>query len=68
MAQTKDETIREVTLDYLEGIDLNNIPSPADIQAGILDGISNHLMLRMLLEVRIRNGKHQSVYHLYRLL
>ena len=41
MAQTKDETIREVTVEYLAGIDMNNIPSSADIQAGILDGISN---------------------------
>ena len=37
MARTKDETIREVTTKYLDMIDMNNLPTPADIQADILD-------------------------------
>ena len=37
MARTKDETLRDITTAYLAGLDLSNPPSPADIQADILD-------------------------------
>lgn len=39
MARTKDETIREVTEKYLESLDIDNPPAPADIKADILDEI-----------------------------
>ena len=39
MARTKDETIREITALYLEKIDVDNPPSPADIQADILEDL-----------------------------
>ena len=41
MARTKDETIREITAEYLQQIDIDNPPCPADIQADILDRIRN---------------------------
>lgn len=41
MARTKNETIREVTEEYLASIDSNNPPSPADIQGDLLDAIHN---------------------------
>lgn len=37
MARTKNLTIKEVTDDYLNGINVNNPPKPADIQADILE-------------------------------
>ena len=37
MARTKNETIKEVTTQYLSTLNLNNLPSPAEIQADILD-------------------------------
>lgn len=37
MARTKSETIKEVTTQYLSTLNLNNLPSPAEIQADILD-------------------------------
>ena len=36
MARTKDETIREITQEYLDNIDIHQLPAPADIQADIL--------------------------------
>ena len=36
MARTKDETIREITQEYLDNIDIHQPPAPADIQADIL--------------------------------
>lgn len=39
MARTKDETIREVTTEYLESIDVDNPPTPAIIQADILENL-----------------------------
>ena len=41
MARTKDETIREITTEYLQQIDVDNPPCPANIQADILDRIRN---------------------------
>ena len=37
MARTKNLTIKAVTDDYLNGINVNNPPKPADIQADILE-------------------------------
>ena len=39
MARTKDETIREITTEYLENIDVDNPPTPAIIQADILENL-----------------------------
>lgn len=50
MARTIDETIREVTLDYLNTINPNNSPTPTTIQADILD------KLRAAFDVH--NGQH----------
>ena len=40
MAHTRDEEIREITLDYLNKINIQNPPSPAKIQEELLDAIS----------------------------
>ena len=45
MARTKDETLREITLDYLAQIDIQNPPTPANIQADILDAVSLQFQL-----------------------
>ena len=45
MARTKAETLREITEDYLEKIDLNNPPDPATIQADILDAVNLQFQL-----------------------
>ena len=37
MARTRNETIRELTEDYLDNLDMDNIPSPAEIEADLLD-------------------------------
>ena len=41
MARTKNETIRSVTEEYLDSIDVKHPPSPADIQGDLLDKIKN---------------------------
>ena len=35
MARTKSETIRQVTEEYLATLDVNNPPSPADVEGDI---------------------------------
>lgn len=40
MARTKNETIRNITSEYLDGIDMDNLPSPADIEGDLLDMIT----------------------------
>lgn len=39
MSRTKDETIRDITTSYLDRIDVKNPPSPATIQADLLEEI-----------------------------
>ena len=41
MARTKNETIREITEDYLNSLDSDDIPSPADIEGDLLDAVTN---------------------------
>ena len=50
MARTRDETIREITTQYLDQINPMNPPSPADIQADILDQIQ----IRFQIENKVR--------------
>ena len=45
MARTKDETLREITLDYLAKINVQNPPTPANIQADILDATNLQFQL-----------------------
>ena len=45
MAQTKDETLREITTQYLAQINTQNPPSPADIQADILNKTQTAFLL-----------------------
>lgn len=45
MARTMDETIREVTESYLDQVNIQNPPSPSDIQADILDQLRNEFDL-----------------------
>lgn len=45
MARTKDETIKEITYEYLEKIDPANPPSPENIQGDILDEVRNAFKL-----------------------
>ena len=45
MARTMDETIREVTETYLDQVNIQNPPSPSDIQADILDQLRNEFDL-----------------------
>lgn len=45
MARTKDETIKEITYEYLEKIDSANPPSPENIQGDILDEVRNAFKL-----------------------
>lgn len=37
MARTQSDTVKEITNNYLDNLDKNNLPSPADIEADILD-------------------------------
>lgn len=45
MARTKNDTIREMTLDYLSSLDINNLPAPKDIEGDILDNICSAFQL-----------------------
>ena len=45
MARTMDETIREVTESDLDQVNIQNPPSPSDIQADILDQLRNEFDL-----------------------
>lgn len=44
MARTRNETIRELTDDYLDNLDMDNLPSPADIEADLLEQITVAIM------------------------
>lgn len=39
MARTKNETIRDITIEYLQNIDVDNPPAPADIEGDLIDEI-----------------------------
>ena len=45
MARSMDETIRETTEKYLNQVNIQNPPAPADIQADILDALRNDFMI-----------------------
>ena len=51
MARTKDETLREITLDYLAKINVQNPPTPANIQADILDATNLQFQLENLYQI-----------------
>ena len=45
MARTRNETIRTITMDYLQTIDPDNPPSPADIEGNLIDAIERKFEL-----------------------
>ena len=60
MARTFDETLRDITKDYLARINPDNPPSPAKIKADILDATR----LQIQLENTNRDkGPKQTVSH-----
>ena len=59
MARTKSETIRQVTEEYLATLDVNNPPSPADVEGDILDNLKSAFDLE--------NGKSWTNWNQHRL-
>ena len=57
MARTKLETIRQVTEEYLATLDVNNPPSPADVEGDILDNLKSAFDLENTLMQKMKNGK-----------
>ena len=49
MAHTKDEVIREITDDYLSKINIQNPPSPTDIQEELLTLITNDFQMQNVM-------------------
>ena len=45
MARTRNETIRELTEDYLNNLDMSNIPTPSEIEADLLDKARNEIVV-----------------------
>ena len=43
MARTKDETIREITTEYLENIDVDNPPTEQTIEVDILEALATEI-------------------------
>ena len=55
MARTRNETIRDITIEYLNNIDVDNPPKPADIEGDLIDEIEKAFELEN--SVRNKNNK-----------
>ena len=55
MARTLNETIRECTNDYLDGIDIDNPPDPADIEAELVTMVRDACVLEN--QIRSKDDK-----------
>lgn len=57
MARTKSETIRQVTEEYLATLDVNNPPSPADVEGDILDNLKSAFDLENTVKAKNEKWK-----------
>lgn len=57
MARTKLETIRQVTEEYLATLDVNNPPSPADVEGDILDNLKSAFDLENTVKAKNEKWK-----------
>ena len=57
MARTKSETIRQVTEEYLSTLDVNNPPSPADVEGDILDNLKSAFDLENTVKAKNEKWK-----------
>ena len=57
MARTKSETISQVTEEYLSTLDVNNPPSPADVEGDILDNLKSAFDLENTVKAKNEKWK-----------
>lgn len=67
MATTKDLTIKRVTDDYLDSIDINNPPAPEDVAHAIIVLEKNEFDLYNTAAAKMLNGKFRTGCYLFRL-
>ncbi len=57
MANTINQVLRDTTLDYLSSIDMNNPPTPAEIEADVLLALENNFTLENALRSKANQWK-----------